>query len=60
MFQPLDTSILIKATEKYGDYVVAKVFKELQTRGRSEAYHYFEAIERYDMLECLVMISPRK
>ncbi len=53
----LDINRINEASNKWGNAVVAKVFKELMTRGRKRAFEYFEQMERYDYLECLVYLT---
>jgi len=53
----LETNRINEASDKWGNSVVAKVFKELMTRGRKRAFEYFEQVERYDCLECLVYLT---
>jgi len=42
----LDINRINEASNKWGNAVVAKVFKELMTRGRKRAFEHCEQIER--------------
>lgn len=53
----IDTHRINEASKKWGDAVVAKVFKELMTQGRRRAFQYFEQVERYEYLACLVFLT---
>ena len=53
----IDMHRINEASKKWGDAVVAKVFKELMTQGRKKAFHYFEQVERYDCLACIVFLT---
>jgi hypothetical protein len=53
----IDIHRINEASERWGDAVVSKVFKELMTQGRKRSFQYFENVERYDYLACLVFLT---
>jgi hypothetical protein len=56
----LEVNRINEASNKWGEAKVAKVFKELMTRGRKDAFRYFEQKEDYAGLACLVYLTQGK